>query len=78
MRITYYGAQGQVRMVYLNVSTYSVKGKLVELERHEPAAIDATTGFKLNNYDFGQYHTVAIISLAPGEYLEWGKDAERS
>ena len=77
MRVTYYGVQGQVRMVYLNIDVYNTKGKLVTLEHHEKAVVNPVTGF-VSNSDYGQYHTVAIINLAPGEYLEWDKDAERS
>jgi hypothetical protein len=86
MRVTYYSAQGAVRMVYLNVSTARYCGKyLVELQKVTRWQ-DTEQGKEVNksetlpNYFRGMdtYSTLAIINLAPGEYLEWSNDAERS
>ena len=63
MRVTYIGATGTIRMVYLNVARYDIKTNgAVEL------------WFRCCD----KYSTLALINLAPGEYLEWSKDAERS
>jgi hypothetical protein len=85
MRVTYFGATGTIRMVYLNVAMYGMKGEhVVELLVTEkwvdksptidPNGNLPTAYFKT----FDHYSTLVLINLAPGEYLEWSKDAERS
>jgi hypothetical protein len=85
MRVTYYSAQGAVRMVYLNVTnSRTVRENIVELQgttrwqdtENGKAILAAGTVASYRCYD--QYYTIALIHLAPGEYLEWSKDAERS
>jgi hypothetical protein len=79
MRVTYFSAQGAIRMVYLNVDMYNVKDNgLIELTRivkHAEPVPDVIGKAYMRSFD--QYGTVAIINLAPGEYLEWTDDAER-
>ena len=85
MIVTYFGTKGNVRMVYLNVASYIMKPKgVVELLSVEhwqntengKAIIESGNVGSFNCHD--SYKTMALINLAPGEYLEWGNDAERS
>jgi len=85
MRVTYIGATGTVRMVYLNVAMYNRKGEhLVELlsverwQDTENGKAIIKDGLAPNFRCCDHYSTMALINLAPGEYLEWSKDAERS
>ena len=87
MRVTYYSAQGAIRMVYLNVASYYMKGssivELLSVERWQDtvngkAVKDANYAIPNTFCCYDSYHTMALVNLAPGEYLEWGNDAERS
>ena len=79
MRVTYLGEQGNVRKVYTNIAMYNMKSvntvELVHIIKHAQPVPDVIGKEYMRTYD--QYGTVAIIHLAPGEYLEWSADAER-
>lgn len=78
MRVTYYSAQGTIRMVYLNVASYYMKGssivELLSVERWQ----DTVNGKAVKDANYAIPNTMALVNLAPGEYLERCKDAERS
>ena len=79
MRVTYFGEQGNVRKVYTNIAAltmYDMKTvELVHIIKHAQPVPDVIGKEYMRTYD--QYGTVAIIHLAPGEYLKWSADAER-
>ena len=78
MRVTYFGQQGQIRMVYRNVAANKENGDLVELFSVVKYIAPKEPVSPTQLYGFDTFSTIAIIHLAPGEYLEWGADAERS
>jgi hypothetical protein len=77
MRVTYFGQQGQVRMVFSNVAATKEHSGLVELLSVEKY-IAPKNPVLPTELCFDTFSTIAIINLAPGEYLEWSADAERS
>lgn len=76
MKVTYVGQQSQIRMVYLNICGYNVNSSsTVELRRAtlwQNKEVSTVISPTFSNYT--KYSTVAIINLAPGEYLDWSED----
>jgi hypothetical protein len=72
MKVTYFGATGNIRTVYLNVAMWNSKSNnIVELTR-------ISEFISNDKVYYTQYDTVAILCLASGEYLEWTDEPERS
>lgn len=73
MKVTYFGQKDQVRMEFRNIAHYSNTNGVMELCTEVAEVPEHSPRF----VNFPMYNTVVLINLAPGEYLEWSKDAER-
>jgi hypothetical protein len=80
MRVTYFSATGTIRMVYLNVSSiYQHDGNSVVSVNREKKCVDNSPNVVIDNLRSYTYeYPLALINLAPGEYVERSEDAERS
>ena len=80
MRVTYFSATGKIRMVYIDISYMSVEGTIVNIGKTKMCTVEESkkAGITAQCYSYHEDKTIALIKLAPGEYLEWSEDAERS
>ena len=71
---------GSTRKVYNDIAQYTSDKSVVVLNRYIPAENPPIVGDTSSTYfkNWGQYHCVAIINLAPGECWVWSEDAERN